>query len=328
MNNIQYKSLAEINRDDTKTVFSINATVTEVLFDGNPESRQPIKFMLCLEDSGESVTAATWDFGLSAIIKMAENELNVYTFNCVPSVFNNELQLKVQSCFKTEMISNVKSKRDEVNTNVVKAELEGIVTKYITSKKLKDILNIVLNIPEFYTRPAASKVHHNYIGGLAKHTLGVTKIAMSLYRQYYQYTSIEMVIAGSILHDIGKIYEYTNEGGTTYEGCFMGHIPMGISLLTSIANSLGYDMTDPIILQLISFISSHHGSADKGSPSNPATLEAIIIHYADEIDACMENSLDALSKISVNQRTNGRVIAANNSYLMKVNNNQLLSGDK
>lgn len=314
--------ISDINLNDTKTPFKFNATIIEVSSEGDPSSKRPIRFTAKLEETGEILICITWEFHSLPVLQSAVKDMNIYEFEGTASVFRDVLNVKVSTVIKTPNISSKKVIQEEINGNEIKTELEEIVRKYVKNIKLQSILNQVLEIPELYLRPAACNVHHAYPGGLAKHTLGVTKTAMNLYRQYSDQLSLELIIAGSILHDIGKIYEYTNDSQKSFEGTFVGHIPMGISLLTTIVNELGIDICDPLIIQLFGIISSHHGKLEYGSPNTPCTLESLLVHFADDFDASMNAAMEALMNIPEYGKTSP-IFSLENTPFIKMNNKAL-----
>lgn len=128
--------------------------------------------------------------------------------------------------------------------------------------------------------------HHNYIGGLAEHTLNVMYLTKAMaYR--YDCRFKELAILAAKLHDIGKIEEYNVEGpfSLTLRGEMEGHIVIGVTML-EVAFEVGGDVySDDFKNRLTGCIVQHHGKLEYGSPKTPNTEEAFIVHYADYIDA-------------------------------------------
>lgn len=174
-------------------------------------------------------------------------------------------------------------------------ELAGHV-KSITEEPLKQL---VLAIFEKFgdtlrTHPAASRNHHAYRSGYLEHTLSVVRTAVYLadkYRDYYTEMTPELskdlVIAGAVLHDVGKVYELsaTPSGGKyTAAGKLVGHILLGRDIVRDTA--VGIEGLSPeTLLRLEHIIISHQNLPEWGSPIAPHTPEALLVHYADEIDA-------------------------------------------
>lgn len=130
--------------------------------------------------------------------------------------------------------------------------------------------------------------HHNYIGGLAEHTLNVTYMAKVMaYR--YDCRFKELAILAAKLHDIGKIEEYNVKGpfSMAMRGEMEGHIVIGITMLEEAFKAGGDLYSEDFKHRLRGCIVQHHGKVEYGSPKVPNTEEAYIVHYADYIDATM-----------------------------------------
>ncbi len=141
--------------------------------------------------------------------------------------------------------------------------------------------------------PAAKIVHHAYEGGLIEHICSVVqKIESILVLEPRIHRG--QAIAGAILHDIGKILELDSSGeGRTIEGRLLGHIILGSSMIRDEARSLGLEH-EPWLLELEHIILSHHGEPGFGSPVLPMTLEAVLVHFMDNLDAKLKIMTEAL----------------------------------
>jgi len=137
----------------------------------------------------------------------------------------------------------------------------------------------------FKTAPAAKKMHHAYIGGLLEHTLSM---ALLVERIAGHYTGIDMdlLLAGAVLHDIGKIreYEYTFNIDYSDEGRLLSHIVIGLKMVDKKLEGIE-NFPDKKAFLLKHMIVSHHGARDFGSVEPPKTLEAVLLNYIDEIDS-------------------------------------------
>lgn len=138
---------------------------------------------------------------------------------------------------------------------------------------------------EFYLYPAASKFHHAYISGLAYHTHTMVKLAKG-FLKVYDYLNEDLLMAGIILHDICKIFEFDSYENSEYtiKGKLIGHISMGVNLIHEVAHKYGYDQTEEVML-LEHIIISHHYYGNYGSPKKPNIAEALMIHFIDNIDS-------------------------------------------
>ena len=165
-------------------------------------------------------------------------------------------------------------------TNYIKA------VRTPTLRKLLETIFSGNTYDAFVHNPAGMKLHHAYIGGLLQHSVDVTELAVAM-ADRIENVDKDLVIAGALLHDIGKIKEISAEIGFPYTnaGRFMGHIAM-TSLMVQEA-ALKLNMPAQRLEQLQHILLSHHGENEKGSPVACATREAFIVHYADEINAVM-----------------------------------------
>jgi 3'-5' exoribonuclease len=133
--------------------------------------------------------------------------------------------------------------------------------------------------------PAAQQIHHAYRGGLLEHVLKMAEVGRQLARAYD--ANEDLVLAGALLHDIGKLQELTYEpGGATYsrDGNLVGHIALGVVMVReAIAGISGFP--DDLRAQIEHLIVSHHGTREHGSPVEPKTVEAFILAAVDELDS-------------------------------------------
>jgi len=177
-------------------------------------------------------------------------------------------------------------------------ELKLSLDKYIKSVKepnLRKLLDSFFSDKEFYDQfcymPAAMGNHHNYIGGLLEHTIGTIDICEHL-AKFYPQLDRDLLITGAILHDIGKILEYsvTTAITITDSGHLRGHIAMGDQMLADKIKDIP-DFPETLTLKLSHMILSHHGELEWGSPKKPATAEAMALHMADNTDAKVRSFL-------------------------------------
>jgi 3'-5' exoribonuclease len=132
--------------------------------------------------------------------------------------------------------------------------------------------------------PAAQVVHHAYRGGLLEHVLQIMTVVTALSDIYD--ARKDLLVAGALLHDIGKLRELSYEVSTEYsiEGNLVGHIAIGVGMVRDvIAGIPGFP--DTLRLEIEHLILSHHGSRELGSPVEPMTVEAFLLAKADDLDA-------------------------------------------
>ncbi|HSW44218.1 MAG TPA: HD domain-containing protein [Phycisphaerae bacterium] len=142
----------------------------------------------------------------------------------------------------------------------------------------------------FRKAPAAAQLHHAFIGGLLEHTRNVLELALATIPRYPQ-VSLDLVLAGVFLHDIGKTAElvYETNFGYSTEGQLVGHITQAAiwidQKIRAIEADTGQIFPPEIRATLLHIVLAHHGSYEFGSPKIPATPEAIAIHHLDNLDA-------------------------------------------
>ena len=150
--------------------------------------------------------------------------------------------------------------------------------------------------------PAASKNHHAYTSGLLHHTVSMLHLGREIHTLYPQLNK-DLLYAGIILHDLGKITELSGVVTTTYttEGKLLGHIPIMIEEIGEIARELKVEGEEVLILKHL--VLSHHGKAEWGSPTPPLVQEAEVLHFIDLIDAKMNILGRALAEVQPGEFT-------------------------
>ena len=175
-------------------------------------------------------------------------------------------------------------------------ELLGLAREHITEEPLQRlVVELLTERADFVkTHAAASRNHHAFMGGYLEHTLSVTRTAVFLAEKYSNYytrmqppLSKPLVVAGAILHDIGKAeeLEFKPEGWEyTPRGRLVGHIFIGRDIVLNKAATIP-DINPETVLRLEHIVISHQGIPEWGSPISPSTPEALLVHYADDMDA-------------------------------------------
>ncbi|HBG07757.1 MAG: HD family phosphohydrolase [Geobacteraceae bacterium GWC2_58_44] len=172
--------------------------------------------------------------------------------------------------------------------NVMVGELKGLVSS-LRDPELKRLLIAFFGDPElmaqFRVAPAAKGMHHVYLGGLLEHSLAVAKLVDAM-TPLYEGLNRDLLIAGALLHDIGKVREmsYIRSFDYTDEGKLIGHITIGVEMLQERISSLpGFPVELGMLLKHM--LLSHHGQYEYGSPKRPKTVEATILNYLDDLDS-------------------------------------------
>lgn len=134
--------------------------------------------------------------------------------------------------------------------------------------------------------PAALIVHHAYRGGLLEHVLKLAEVGDAMAAAYG--VDADVIFAGAVLHDLGKIDELRYDEATSYttRGNLIGHITMGVMLVRDAARTIE-GFPEDILTRIEHLILSHHGARELGSPVEPMTEEAFILSSIDDLDATL-----------------------------------------
>ncbi len=173
----------------------------------------------------------------------------------------------------------------------------------IRGPRLRAVLDLFYEDPEFRSRyeacPASTVGHHAEIGGLLQHTSEVAAIAIAIAKAAG--ADQDLVVAGVLLHDIGKLEAYRWDGAfeATDLNALHGHVVLGALMLDRAVRSRAEPpCTEPELAILLHLILSHHGKQEFGAPVPPLTLEAEILHYADNASAKTASMASAVSDAS------------------------------
>jgi len=184
--------------------------------------------------------------------------------------------------------------------NQVKELLRGIQHRELLALVGK-FVNDAEFVAGFKQAPAAVQMHHAYLGGLIEHTRNLLRLAQVVCPLYPQVSS-DLLLAGILLHDAGKVRElaYRTNIEYTSEGQLLGHIVQGVLWLHDKCRELERETGRPfphdLEMALKHLILAHHGKYEFGSPRLPATAEAILLHYLDNLDAKLAMVFEALAE--------------------------------
>ena len=164
-------------------------------------------------------------------------------------------------------------------------ELQQVVAA-VGTPHLKVLLTRIVTDNEAALRlwPAARVVHHAYRGGFLEHILTMAEAGRVLAVLYG--ANADLVVAGAILHDIGKLQELQYDTATTYtrDGNMIGHITLGAIMVHDACRDIA-GFPDVLRTQILHLIGSHHGERALGSPVEPLSIEAFILSAVDDLDA-------------------------------------------
>ncbi len=226
--------------------------------------------------------------------------------------YQGELQFTVQKIWTLEQIKQKKGHLNqelkdfdvsrlhattEYDPEQMWRELLTMVDEVLTSPLQDLVLKLMQRHAEAWqTGPAARRNHHAYMGGLLEHTWCVARLA---YQTAGLYPDInrQLVVAGAILHDLGKVKELAQPYAPEYTvaGQLLGHIVLGWEMIRQEAEQIHFSDQN-LLLQLEHIIITHHGQQEFGSPVLPKTREALLVYFADDLDAklkIMEQHLKA-----------------------------------
>jgi 3'-5' exoribonuclease len=156
---------------------------------------------------------------------------------------------------------------------------------------LKRLLSSVVEdpavAPKLKRAPAAMTMHHAFIGGLLEHMVSLLGLMRGV-ADHYPELDRDLLIAGIVLHDIGKTEELSYARGFSYtsEGQLIGHIALGLGLVRRKIDAIP-DFPRPLAVLIEHLILSHHGSREFGSPQLPQFREAVALHFLDDLDSKM-----------------------------------------
>ncbi len=151
-------------------------------------------------------------------------------------------------------------------------------------------------VARFKRAPAAKMMHHAYIGGLLVHCLSMAVLADKI-AGHYSGVDRDLLIAGAILHDVGKVREFNFTTAIDYsdEGRLLSHIVIGLEMVEQRLQAIKDVPPDQANL-LKHLIVSHHGAPEFGAIEPPKTIEAILLHYIDELDSKINAIRDFMAK--------------------------------
>lgn len=265
-------------------------------------SNQSEYLNLELGDRSGTMMAKLWD--VSAEVKDGIQVKDVVKIDAVVQVYRGKKQLVIQRIRPAQASDEVDMESlipvSPVPLDELWMKLEQTV-EAMQSKPLQAILREALADPEIAERlrhyPAGVRMHHNYYHGLLEHIVSLLRAAENLLPLYPQ-VDREVLYATCILHDIGKLYELSDPIAPDYTtpGQLIGHLVMGVEIVSGICRKLGIPLGDPEVLHLKHCILSHHGDVENGwgSAVSGKTPTAVFFHYLDQIDSKMNALQQAL----------------------------------
>jgi 3'-5' exoribonuclease len=163
----------------------------------------------------------------------------------------------------------------------------------LSERALRSLILSVLEDPEiapkFKLAPAATSYHHAFLGGLLEHVISLVRLGDRVC-DHYPFLTRDLVIAGLVLHDLGKIDELSFQRAFRYStrGHLVGHITIALDIIQAKIRAIP-DFPDRLKDQIEHLVLSHHGRLEWGSPKEPMFPEALAVHYLDDLDSKLES---------------------------------------
>ena len=200
------------------------------------------------------------EINIKQLEKLEDNVVNIRDFVAISHYDTDEMTQELYS-----IISNIKN-----------SYLRRLLTLFYEDKAFMELFKIA---------PAAKDIHHAFLSGLLEHSIEIAGLCMDI-KRHYEDVDVDLLITGALLHDIGKIRELKYQKGFDYtdEGRLIGHILIGVEMVDEKIRQIN-DFPPKLAMLVKHMIISHQGTYEWGSPKMPQTLEAIILHYLDDLSA-------------------------------------------
>lgn len=246
---------------------------------------------LSLADRTGSIAGKMWD-NFEPISKTFERD-DVIQVRARVKLYNNQKELTLEQILPV-------SERDydladflphtSYDVEELFQELRGAIAA-MKNGWLERLLASIVDDPVLASKlkraPAAMTMHHAYLGGLLEHLVSLIGLSRGV-TAHYPELDPDLLLAGIVLHDIGKTDElrYTRAIDYSTEGRLLGHISIGLLLVREKIRAIP-GFPDPLATLVEHLILSHHGSHEFGSPSLPQIPEAVVLHFLDDVDSKM-----------------------------------------
>ena len=287
------------DRSQVDSVFLVKEKISALARNGKPY------LTLHLMDKSGEIEGRVWE-NVEAIGLLFEKD-NFVRLKAKATVYLGKMQLIVSDLARIAdskvALEDFLPEGDRDGAEML-AELSSLV-ETCSDEHLHRLLRSFFDDPVFLalyrTAPAAKGMHHVYLGGLLEHSLSVARLVdqiMPLYPVLHR----DLLIAGALLHDVGKVREmtYLRSFDYTDEGKLLGHISIGVEMIhEKIVQQEGFPVELAMLLKHM--ILSHHGQYEFGSPKRPKTIEATVLNYLDDLDSKINGIRTHMRKELVNQ---------------------------
>lgn len=301
------KTITEFREKDKVELPLLISQVTQ----GVTTSGSPYLSVVCQDKTG-AIDGKLWDVKeeQSALMKPG------MIVDVVGEVlkYRNSLQLRIHNVFATQQDYQIADFVEQ--TSIPIEQLKQRVNDTVVSIEddvIQGICQEVMNRyeKEFYEFPAASRNHHDFLGGLATHVVSMLDIGEFVVKQY-PLLNRDLLLGGILLHDIGKVLELSGPILTEYtlKGRLLGHISMVNAIIAEVAKEKGWEDKEQTVL-LSHLVLSHHGQYEYGSPVLPMVPEAEILNIIDNLDARM-NMFEKMVDSTEPKTFSGRIFSLEN----------------
>lgn len=240
---------------------------------------------ITFQDDSGTIEGKWWDVKPEYEGLVSQGKIGLVT--CDVLLYRNALQIRIHDInFDGEYELSDFIPSSQFDKEFLKKEILGHVNR-IQDPIYKSIVEACFEYygEDFYNYPAATRNHHDFVGGLATHVYGMCQLGVEISR-LYPILDQDLLLSGILIHDMGKIEEYTSAILSEYtpKGKLLGHISIMQAQLYEITKRLGYEDTEQAML-LRHLVLSHHGQYDYGSPVLPLVKEAEVLNFIDNLDA-------------------------------------------
>ncbi len=300
--------LDEVHIDDNYLIANVSKGIS---------SSNATYLNVTLQDCTGTIEAKKWDASAEDIELLVAGKIIHVVGDA--NKYRNTMQIKIVKA-ETVDAKDIDYQDFVMSAPVAKEKLEEELKYYLSlihDNDLKLLVDALIqkHYQEFLTHPAATRNHHEYCSGLLHYSIGVAKLVCAL-ADTYPTLDKEILVAGALLHDIGKIEELSGPIIPTYttEGRLIGHISIMQAEIREIADKLNIKSEVPLLLEHM--ILSHHGKREFGSPVLPMTKEALVLNFADDLDAKM-NMLDKAYEVTEEGKFTNRIYALDDRSFYK-----------
>jgi len=279
----------------------LNSQIDDIFFLKDKEfkvrrDQKTIDMFFKITDRTGEMEAITWDVSSDKVEEFRQIKFAQVKGYITKQKDDGSFQATISSIVKATPLDYsdyLPHSKEDLNElmRILKEKIESVKSHYLKSL-LEALFNDPTLVEKFKRAPAATKVHQPYIGGLLEHTLKVVTICEAI-TEIYPEIERDFLITAALIHDIGKIREYSYEQviDHTDEGRLLGHITLGLEMIEQKIKGIPEFPSD-LELMLKHTILSHHGHLEFGSPKLPSILAAIALHYADEMEAKISGFLN------------------------------------